>query len=127
MSQLTERDPNNLDATGPVAREIPAREVLAGGLMTLGLFAFIVLATELLLHQPIKPGPRDVTPRPAKLGQPEIGIVNQELFEQDTRAEQTRQAQRQRLSTYGWVDRARGTVHVPIERAMERAVEELGP
>jgi hypothetical protein len=24
-----------------------------------------------------------------------------------------------RLSTYGWIDRARGTVHLPVERAME--------
>jgi hypothetical protein len=29
-----------------------------------------------------------------------------------------------RLSSYGWVDRAQGRVHIPIERAMKMVVEE---
>jgi len=33
--------------------------------------------------------------------------------------EEYRDAQRERLSTYGWMDRASGAVHIPIERAME--------
>jgi len=28
-----------------------------------------------------------------------------------------------RLSSYGWVDHATGTVHIPIERAMELSIE----
>jgi hypothetical protein len=28
-----------------------------------------------------------------------------------------------RLSSYGWVDRTTGTVHIPIERAMELSIE----
>ncbi|MGE5277937.1 MAG: hypothetical protein ACM3SU_13150 [Acidobacteriota bacterium] len=30
-----------------------------------------------------------------------------------------RSAEEERLSTYGWMDRATGTVHIPIERAMD--------
>jgi hypothetical protein len=37
-------------------------------------------------------------------------------------------AERERLSTYGWMDRSAGVVHVPIERAMDLiAVRGLGP
>lgn len=37
-------------------------------------------------------------------------------------------AERERLSTYGWMDRSTGVVHVPIERAMDLiAVRGLGP
>jgi hypothetical protein len=37
-------------------------------------------------------------------------------------------AEIQRLSTYGWMDRASGAVHVPIERAMDLiAVRGVGP
>ncbi|MEP6994624.1 MAG: hypothetical protein ABI968_08900 [Acidobacteriota bacterium] len=39
-----------------------------------------------------------------------------------------RAAEAERLSTYGWMDRARGAVHVPIERAMDLiAVRGVGP
>ena len=37
-------------------------------------------------------------------------------------------AERARLSTYGWMDRSAGVVHVPIDRAMDLiAVRGLGP
>jgi hypothetical protein len=31
----------------------------------------------------------------------------------------------QKLGTYGWVDKAKGTVQIPIDRAMELAIAEL--
>ena len=34
-----------------------------------------------------------------------------------------RDAEMARLSTYGWMDRASGAVHIPIERAMELVAE----
>jgi hypothetical protein len=42
-----------------------------------------------------------------------------------------RSAEEERLSTYGWMDRSTGAVHIPIERAMEliaeRGVAPLAP
>ena len=39
-----------------------------------------------------------------------------------------RQAENQRLTTYGWLDRSQGAVHVPIERAIDLVVERgIGP
>jgi hypothetical protein len=37
-------------------------------------------------------------------------------------------AERERLATYGWMDRSSGAVHIPIERAMELVAERgVGP
>jgi hypothetical protein len=39
-----------------------------------------------------------------------------------------REAEAKRLSTYGWMDRANGAVHVPVDRAMELVLERgVGP
>ena len=46
------------------------------------------------------------------------------LIQLDTRAEEERERQRERLHGYGWVDRDAGVVHVPIEQAIERVVSE---
>jgi hypothetical protein len=61
---------------------------------------------------------------PPALGKAEINIVNTGLIPLDTRAEEERERQRERLHGYGWVDRDGGVVHVPIEQAMERVVSE---
>ena len=63
------------------------------------------------------------TSAPPELGQDEIGIVNQRLFEEGASATPLRQAQRKRLGSYGWVDREKGLIHMPIERAMQLVAE----
>lgn len=41
--------------------------------------------------------------------------------------ERLRREQARRLETYGWTDRARGLVRVPIERAMDLLLEDPRP
>ena len=41
--------------------------------------------------------------------------------------DQVRGAQEEMLNTYGWVDKASGTVHVPIDRAMDLLIERKLP
>jgi len=41
--------------------------------------------------------------------------------------DQVRGTQEEMLNTYGWVDKASGTVHVPIERAMDMLIERKLP
>jgi hypothetical protein len=41
--------------------------------------------------------------------------------------EQVRGAQEEMLNSYGWVDKANGTVHVPIDRAMDMLMERKLP
>jgi hypothetical protein len=57
-----------------------------------------------------------------EIGKPEIGIVDQVPFEIDYRIESLRAAYAKRLSSYGWIDRARGIAHIPIEKAMQQVV-----
>ena len=56
---------------------------------------------------------------PAEAGQRKIGILEQQLFENSNNAQVLRQRQLERLGRYGWVDRDKGLVHVPIEQAMD--------
>jgi hypothetical protein len=41
--------------------------------------------------------------------------------------DQVRQAQEQILNSYGWEDKASGTVRVPIDRAMDMLIERKLP
>ncbi len=57
---------------------------------------------------------------PAAIGQNKVGIVEQRLFTLATEPADWRRAQRERLESWGWVDRKAGLVHEPIDRAMAR-------
>lgn len=60
---------------------------------------------------------------PADIGKPEIGIVDQVPFSIDHRIEDWRKEHAHKLSHYGWVDRGKGIVRIPIEQAMQKVVE----
>jgi hypothetical protein len=55
---------------------------------------------------------------------PEVGIVFQHPFNLSQYAEDKREEKREWLDSYGWVDKAAGTVHVPIEVAMKKLAAE---
>jgi hypothetical protein len=59
---------------------------------------------------------------PTELGSAEIGIVDQVPFEGDQRLQKWKTERALWLTSYGWVDRARGIAHMPIERAMDEIV-----
>jgi hypothetical protein len=61
---------------------------------------------------------------PGEIGKPEIGIVNQRLFELQLEAEEKRNQQRKQLNGYGWTDREKQIIHIPIDRAMEKLATE---
>ena len=58
----------------------------------------------------------------AEIGKPEIGIVDQVLFSTDTRLAAWKADHAKRLGNYGWVDRTKGVVHIPIELAMQKVI-----
>ena len=74
--------------------------------------------TRLEPNGPIAPG--------AEIGKAEIGIVDQPPFETLRAAARTRNSEVERLSSYGWVDRDKGVIHVPIDKAIEQYVAEKG-
>jgi hypothetical protein len=70
---------------------------------------------------------REITERgrasaPSEIGKPEIGIVDQVLFSNDTRLTVWKAEHAKRLGKYGWVDRAKGVAHMPIELAMQKVI-----
>ena len=71
--------------------------------------------------------PQGAAPMPALLGQGKIGLLEQRLFEHSNQVESMRAAKLRRLEGYGWVDPKQGTVHIPIERAMELVLQGVRP
>ena len=63
-------------------------------------------------------------PIPAQMGRAEIGIVDQVPFDVTRALQAYRQERIERLSSWGWMDRKQGTIHIPIERAMDLVLEE---
>ena len=58
--------------------------------------------------------------RPSEIGRNKIGIVEQRLFGLAVEPAEWRQGQVRRLTSWGWVDRKAGVVHLPIDEAMAR-------
>lgn len=87
------------------AQSRPLWFVLTGGFLLLLLF---VIAVRLLMG--LAPAPDEDAARAA-----ERAKAYQELEAENT----------QKLQNYAWVDKAKGTVQIPIERAMELAIVEL--
>ena len=74
--------------------------------------------TRLEPNGPIAPG--------AEIGKAEIGIVDQPPFETIRTAERTRAAELRQLQGYGWIDRDKGIIHVPIDKAIDQLVADKG-
>jgi hypothetical protein len=113
--------------------EAQAEEAVASGkVLLIGILSLIVFGgatcwstriwretrTRLEPNGPIAPG--------VEIGKPEIGIVDQVPFETVRTAERTRAEQMRQLQSYGWVDRDKGVIHVPIDKAIDQLVAEKG-
>jgi hypothetical protein len=104
---------------------ISAGPILAVGVGALVVFFLASFVTISYLR--VKEGDRPPLPVPQELGQSKIGMVEQQLFDSATRGERDRAARRERLGSYGWVDRKAGVVRIPIERAMELSAQGVRP
>jgi len=91
--------------------------LLVFAIATLVAYRYMNLQEKAL--QPLGPDPV-----PAILGQPEIGIVDQVPFDVTRSAQVYRMESLERLSSWGWMDRRQGLIHMPIDRAMELVVEQ---
>jgi hypothetical protein len=67
--------------------------------------------------------PNGPPPKPAAMGQYEIGIVNQLMFEHDLKAEQKIGGQTQALRN-GWGEQQGVVAHTPIDQAMDRVISD---
>jgi hypothetical protein len=68
--------------------------------------------------------PQGATAVPTELGKLEIGIVDQVPFDVTRSLQVYRHESLERLSSWGWMDRKQGTIHMPIDRAMDLVVQQ---
>ncbi len=104
---------------------IPSLSIVAVGVGALVVFSLASWVT--LSYLRVKEGDRPLLPVPQEIGQSKIGLVEQQLFETATRGKRDLEARRERLGSYGWVDRKRGIVRIPIDRAMELSAQGVRP
>ncbi|MCP3102967.1 hypothetical protein LZ198_29220 [Myxococcus sp. K15C18031901] len=111
-------------AHGVAAEEdhIVMGKVLSIGFGSLAIFAVgIVWAYTIQVRTMDEIQPDGPPPRPAAMGQYEVGIVNQRLFEQDWHAEEKIGGQHQTLGA-GWGDQPGVKAHPTLDQAMETVI-----
>lgn len=64
---------------------------------------------------------------PTHVGRPEVGMVDQVIFQAEHRAAQLREDKRERLHGAGWASRRDNLVHIPVEDAMRAIVAGARP
>ncbi len=69
-------------------------------------------------------GPAERVKTEGSVAPPTLGLIEQTLIEHEARGVDERRVEEERLHRYGWVDRARGVAHIPIEEAMDMVVAE---
>jgi hypothetical protein len=119
---MSTHGPSDHDPHGHQSEDhIDFHKVILVGVVSLATFAFGIWWASGILHHETKRAEDStgLAPAPALIGRPEIGIVDQVPFSGDHRLADWRQERSSRLNSYGWVDRAKGIVHVPIERAID--------
>jgi hypothetical protein len=100
-------------------------KVIGVGVGALALFTVATLVSYKVMAvrekelQPLGPDPL-----PRQIGQNEVGIVDQVPFDITRALQIYRDDRNRRLESWGWVDRKAGTVHMPIEQAMDQVVKE---
>ncbi|MFT3837860.1 MAG: hypothetical protein QM723_12790 [Myxococcaceae bacterium] len=106
----------------PEPESVPAAKVAIALLLTVAIAALGAVLGRLLEHQARGPG----AARPTAAGQPEIGRQFQRPFGLEKTAAEVRQHEHERLESYGWVDRKRELIHVPLERAYDAVITAEG-
>jgi hypothetical protein len=104
---------------------ISSGRVVAVGVASLVVFFLASLAAVGYLR--LRQSEHPKVPMPAELGQSKIAMVEQDMFDVAVRGARDRARKRERLGSYGWVDREAGVAHMPIERAMDLVAKGVRP
>ncbi|HET7786930.1 MAG TPA: hypothetical protein VIR81_15560 [Myxococcales bacterium] len=102
-------------------------KVIGTGLGALILFAIATWISWRFMNareralQPLPLGPAAAAPL---IGEQEINIVDQVPFDVTRRVQTYRRERIERLSSWGWMDKKAGTIHMPIGRAMDLVIQD---
>src|SRR5688572_30070582 len=96
-------------------------KIIVVGVVSLVVFALsVVVAWWILRDDTAAFTERGMAPQMRGLSkQTEVGIIDMAHFDSDDRLEVWRAEKAKTLSSYGWADRAKGLVHIPIEEALK--------
>ncbi len=100
---------------------VPVRRLVGIGLVGLLVFGAGTVWAVTVQRGAVGSVRSDTAPRPEHAGDPEVGMVFQQPFDQPIAAAKN-EAARRRLDSAGWVDRDGGVAHVPIDQAMDLVV-----
>jgi hypothetical protein len=119
MSTPPGQDPNaDHDDDG-----INIKKIIVVGALSLAIFAISAIIAHVIMRSDVaKLEAAGKPPIPTSIGRDEIGIVDQVEFDSDRRLAEWRAAKQKRLTTYGWSDRTKQIIHIPIDKAMDEVV-----
>ena len=101
--------------------EVPRWKVLMSIAATLVISGTLIAATVSLVRGSVRElRPSGIFPERWLGPRHMVARVRQDLFTERRRGETQGARDRRLLASYGWVDRARGVVRIPIEEAMDR-------
>lgn len=101
--------------------------VVTAMLIVVALVVFGISATAVTLRrggQPLSGSGASPQPDAAASAPQTIEGLSQTLIDHDDTTATQRQDDERRLASYGWVDRSKGVIRIPITRAMELVAEE---
>jgi hypothetical protein len=125
-------EPSHITETMAPPREQSDEGIHFGKVLTVGIGSIVIffLATifvwKLLDADEKRLQPAGPLPLPQEVGHVEIGIVDQVPFDVTRALQGYREDAIGRLESWGWVDKQKGVIHMPIERAMEDVVAQQG-
>jgi hypothetical protein len=122
LHRVTEHEAHDAHGHPPAELDlVPSRRIVMVGVAALVVFTAGSIAAGIgmkMVQRSVNPdGPAAL---PSEAGRAKIGMVEQRLFENSNMGFAWRAKQRQRLESFGWVDKEKGIAHIPIDRAMER-------
>lgn len=106
-----------------VEETLPWKRILGLAAGALVLF-FIGAVFAVLMFRDVHGQANELDQRPGlAVGQANIGIVSQRSMELETAAREREDKELKRLSSWGWADKAKGEVNIPIDVAIDRYLE----
>ncbi len=113
-------------APGGAEDDVNIKKILGVGVISLVVFALsAVVAWVILRRDEAELQRRGVAPAVTHLERVhEVGIVDYVPFDGDDRLERWRADKTRALGSYGWVDRSKGIIHIPVEEAMKELLRQ---
>lgn len=106
-----------------VEETLPWKRIVTLAVGALVLF-FLGSVFAVLMFRDVHGQANELDQRPGlAVGQASIGIVSQRSMEQETAARERQDKELKRLSSWGWADKAKGEVNIPIDVAIDRYLE----